>query len=92
MIIFIKVSYIEINNKLPSLNYSNYGVNPLRFGVFLAYFVVVVIVVVVVENACFRVGISVTQLQVPPTNLQILLSIPSIFAAFDLKLFMSRFF
>ena len=52
IVIFIIVSYIEIYSKLPSLNYSNYGVNPLRFSVFVAYFIVVVIL----ENACFRVG------------------------------------
>jgi hypothetical protein len=41
-----------IYSKLPSLNCSNCGVNPLRFEVFVAHFVVVVIL----ENACFRVG------------------------------------
>jgi hypothetical protein len=50
--IIIVVSYIRIYSKLPSLNYSNYNVNPLRFSVYVVYFIIVIII----GNACFRVG------------------------------------
>ena len=46
------VRYMGIHSKLPSLNCSNCGINPLRFEVFVAHFIIIVIL----ENACFRVG------------------------------------
>jgi hypothetical protein len=53
MAVFVVYSCIGVICELPSLNYSNCGVNPTRFSDFITYLVVVVRT----RKACFGAGL-----------------------------------